>query len=196
MKNPYPNSEDNKRYQSWNYYCKKHYGQRLYKVPLDAGFSCPNRDGTVAFGGCVFCSGGSSSFPQDTQDDLWQQFLERKTIFERKWPDGRALAYFQSYSNTHASARRLKQLYSPFLESSEVQGLVISTRSDCLSDEVLDYLKETARQKELWIELGLQSIHDRTLHEMNRGHDFQSVLEAIDKLRKAGCRISIHLING
>ena len=97
MKNPYPYTEDNKRYQTWNYYTKTTYGKRLYKVPLEAGFTCPNRDGTRAYGGCVFCAGGSNSFPDISSADIYQQYQQRKQIFLRKWPEGLPMAYFQSY---------------------------------------------------------------------------------------------------
>lgn len=196
MKNPYPHSEDNKRYQTWNYYTKKNYGHRLFKVPLDADFTCPNRDGKVSYGGCVFCGGGSSSFPTRSQDDLIRQYNERIKIFKAKWPEGRPLAYFQSYSNTYGTVEHIKELYTPFIENSEIEGLVIATRSDCLEDDILEYLAEISQKKDLWIELGLQSIHNQTLKEMNRGHDYQSVLDAIEKLKRINCKISIHLING
>ena len=100
MKNPYPYTEDNKRYQTWNYYTKTTYGKRLYKVPLEAGFTCPNRDGTRGYGGCIFCAGGSNSFPDISGADIYRQYQDRKQIFLRKWPEGLPMAYFQSYSNT------------------------------------------------------------------------------------------------
>ncbi len=196
MINPYPNSEDNKRYQTWNYYTKKHYGYRLYKVPLDGDFTCPNRDGTCGYGGCVFCGGGSSSFPGHTSDDLWQQYRERKKVFERKWPEGQPLAYFQSYSNTYAPLAHLRQLYDPFVQAEEIRGLVISTRSDCLDDDVISLLCEINEKKDVWVELGLQSIHDRTLQEMNRGHDFASFMTAVDRLSRTPLKISVHIIDG
>ena len=196
MKNPYPYTEDNKRYQTWNYYTKTTYGKRLYKVPLEAGFTCPNRDGTRAYGGCVFCAGGSNGFPDISSADIYQQYQQRKQIFLRKWPEGLPMAYFQSYSNTYAPLSRLKELYQPFIDDDDVFGLVISTRSDCLEDEVISYLREVAEKKEVWLELGLQSIHDRTLKEMNRGHDYASFLDCIERLKGSGLKTSVHLING
>ncbi|MBR0385713.1 MAG: TIGR01212 family radical SAM protein [Erysipelotrichaceae bacterium] len=196
MLNPYPYSEDNKRYQTWNYYTKTNYGHRLYKVPLDADFTCPNRDGTCGTGGCVFCAGGSSSFPGHTSDDLWQQYLSRKPVFQRKWPEGRPLAYFQSYSNTYAPLEHLKELFEPFVSNDEIAGLFIATRTDCLSPEITDYLVSLSERKEIWLELGLQSIHDRTLAEMNRGHDFSSFQKQIDVLSQTPLKISVHIING
>ena len=196
MNNPYPYTEDNKRYQTWNYYTKTHYGTRLYKVPIDAGFTCPNRDGRVSFGGCVFCGGGSNSFPEISGKDLYQQYQERRKVFEHKWPEGKPLAYFQSYTNTYAPVDYLKKIYEPFINDSEIVGLVIATRCDCLSDEVIDYLSELTDRKEIWLELGLQSIHDRSLKEMNRGHDYASFVECIERIKDRGFKISVHIING
>lgn len=196
MKNPYPYSEDNKRYQTFNYYTKSHYGTRMYKVPLEAGFTCPNRDGTKGYGGCIFCGGGSNSFPEISGSDLYKQYLERKEIFIKKWPNGLPMAYFQSYTNTYAPLERLKEVYTPFIENEEVYGIVIATRSDCLSDETIEYLKDVASKKEVWLELGLQSIHDETLKLINRGHDYANFLECVNKLADTRIIISVHLING
>lgn len=196
MKNPYPYSEDNKRYQTFNYYTKSHYGTRMYKVPLEAGFTCPNRDGTKGYGGCIFCGGGSNSFPDISGKDLYKQYLERKEIFTKKWPNGLPMAYFQSYTNTYAPLERLKEIYAPFIENDEVYGIVIATRSDCLSDETIEYLKDVANKKEIWLELGLQSIHDETLKLINRGHDYANFLECVNKLADTRIKISVHLING
>lgn len=196
MKNPYPYTEDNKRYQTWNYYTKSHYGTRLYKVPLEAGFTCPNRDGSVGTGGCLFCRGGSNSFPELSGSDIYRQYQERRKVFLNKWPEGKPMAYFQSYSNTYDTLDKLKELYQPFLDDSEIVGLVIATRSDCLSDEAIEYLQSLTSIKDIWLEIGLQSIHDKTLKEMNRGHDYRNFLEAIEKLKNTDIKISVHIIDG
>ena len=196
MKNPYPLSEDNKRYQTWNYYTKTHYGTRLYKVPIDAGFTCPNRDGTVSVGGCSFCGGGANSFPDISGKDLYAQYQERKKVFTRKWPEGKPLAYFQSYSNTYAPVTKLKEIYEPFLDDPDIEGLVIATRCDCLGDDIIDYLASLTHKKEIWLELGLQSIHDKTLKEMNRGHNYADFLNCLNRLNNKGFKISVHIING
>ena len=196
MKNPYPYTEDNKRYQTWNYYTKTNYGTRLYKVPLDAGFTCPNRDGTINTGGCIFCGGGSNSFPEISGSDIYQQYLERRKIFTNKWPVGKPMAYFQSYTNTYGPLQQLQSLYQPFLDDEEIQGLVIATRSDCLNNDIISYLKDLTSVKDIWLELGLQSIHDKTLKEMNRGHDFTNFMTAIESLQDTGIKISVHLIDG
>ncbi len=196
MKNPYPLTEDNKRYQTWNYYTKTHYGTRLYKVPIDAGFTCPNRDGRVSFGGCVFCGGGSNSFPDISGIDLYAQYQERRKVFTNKWPEGRPLAYFQSYTNTYAPLDYLKKIYGPFIDDPEIVGLVIATRSDCLPDDIIDYLAGLTEKKEIWLELGLQSIHDTSLKEMNRGHDYESFVSCLERIKDKGFKISVHIING
>lgn len=196
MNNPYPLTEDNKRYQTWNYYTKTHYGTRLYKVPIDAGFTCPNRDGRVSFGGCVFCGGGSNSFPEISGRDLYAQYQERRKVFTSKWPEGKPLAYFQSYTNTYAPLEYLKKIYDPFIEDHEIVGLVIATRCDCLPDDIVNYLAQLTEQKEIWLELGLQSIHDTSLKEMNRGHDYESFVSCLERIKDKGFKISVHIING
>ena len=163
MNNPYPYTEDNKRYQTWNYYTKANYGTRLFKVPLEAGFTCPNRDGSVGYGGCSFCAGGSNSFPQLSGSDLYSQYLVRKEIFLHKWPTGRPLAYFQSYSNTYASIDKLKQLYQPFLDDEEIVGLVIATRCDCLSKEIIEYLNELTLSKATKIRSFYKSMRNKKM---------------------------------
>ncbi|HQB31843.1 MAG TPA: TIGR01212 family radical SAM protein [Erysipelotrichaceae bacterium] len=196
MNNPFKYSFDNKRYLTWNYYGKSNFSQKIYKVPLDGPFSCPNRDGTVAKGGCSFCLGGSNAFPALNDRDLMKQYQQRKEIFLRKWPDGIPYVYFQSFSSTHAPLKELKKIYQPFIDNPEIKGIVISTRSDCLDEEKISYLNSLTAIKPIWIELGLQSIHDRTLREMNRGHSYQNFLQAIDRLKNTNLKISVHLING
>ena len=196
MKNPFPYSDDNKRYLTWNYYGKSTYGKKLYKVPVDAGFSCPNRDGLLSKSGCVFCYQGSNGFPQISGTDLMKQYLQRKQIFDNKWPDGVPMVYFQSYSNTYGPIEKMIEAYQPFIDDENVKGLVIATRSDCLDDEKIAYLQSLTSIKPIWVELGLQSIHDQTLKEMNRGHDYQSFCDCVEKLAKTDIKISVHLING
>ncbi len=197
MKNPFPYSNDNKRYYTFNYYGKQLYnGQKLYKVPIDASFTCPNRDGRVSTGGCVYCFGGSNAFPELSSKDLIDQYYSRKEIFTNKWPDGIPYVYFQSYSNTYADLDTLKNIYDPFIKLDDVKGIVIATRSDCLDKDKIDYLNSLARIKPVWIELGLQSIHEKTANEMNRAHSYQNFLDIVDLLSKTDIKISVHLING
>ena len=196
MNNPFPYSLDNKRYLTWNYYSLQNFGRKIYKVPLDAAFNCPNRDGTVSSAGCLYCAGGSNAFPELSQRDLMEQYHKRKAIFTAKWPDGIPYAYFQSYTNTYDTLDNLKKLYQPFLENEEIGGIVIATRSDCLDDEKISWLNSLSAVKPIWLELGLQSIHDQTLKEMNRGHDFKNFRDCISKLADTDLKVSVHLING
>ena len=196
FRNPYLYSLDNKRYFTWDSYGKIRYGKKLVKIPLEAGFSCPNRDGTRGNIGCLYCAGGSDSFPEINGENLKQQYQQRMEIFRKKWPDFVPLAYFQSYSNTYSSLDHLKELFMPFFEDPDIAGMVISTRNDCLDKEKTDWLNLLAKDKEIWLELGLQSVHDQTLREMNRGHDFASFERTVEMLRDTDLKISVHLING
>ncbi len=172
------------------------YGSKIYKVPLDASFTCPNRDGTVSDQGCIYCFGGSDGFPELKENDLVKQYYIRKQIFTNKWPDGIPYAYFQSYSNTYADLATLKKVYEPFIELEDCKGIVISTRTDCLDEEKINYLSSLNQFKPIWVELGLQSIHNQTLKEMNRGHDYESFKKVVYQLAEANIKISVHLING
>lgn len=196
-RNPFPYSNDNKRYHTWNYYLKQKYHEKVFKVPLNAAFSCPNRDGTCGIGGCTFCGSlGSGECAGDIQDDLFTQFEQGCHMMKRKWPQGSAMAYFQAYTNTYAPLSILKQTFDPFIHHPEVKALCIATRADCLEDEKIAYLDELSRQKEIWLELGLQSIHDETAMMVNRGHTFQQFLDCIRRLEHTNLNICVHLING
>ena len=194
--NPFVLSLDNKRYYSFDCFSKRKYGKKIVKIPLDGPFSCPNRDGSISNTGCVFCYGGSNAFPDISQKDLSQQYPLRKAIYDKKWQNYLPYCYFQSYSNTYGSLNKLKTIYEPFIDNSEVEGLVISTRSDCLNQEKIDYLNSLCQYKPIWIELGLQSTYNDTLKQMNRGHDFESFLNCIEMLSNTNLFISVHLING
>lgn len=196
MSNPYPYSLDNKRYQTFNYFARNTYGDKTFKVGIDAGFTCPNRDGKVAHGGCIFCSAfGSGDMILDSKD-LEKQIAHSTNIMESKWPEAHKIAYFQAYSNTYAPLKNLKELYDPFFEDDRFVGIDIATRSDCLDDEKIAYFKEKSKLKDLTIEIGLQSIHEETGVWMNRGHDLDSVSNVIEKLKEAKIRTCIHIING
>lgn len=193
---PYIHSSDNKRYQTFNYFARDTYGGKTFKVGIDAGFSCPNRDGTTAYGGCVFCSArGSGDMIPDTKN-IEEQIKKGQEIMENKWPDAKMIAYFQAYTNTHAPLKDLKKLYDPYFHDDRFVGIDIATRSDCLSDDKIAYFKEMSAIKDLTIEIGLQSIHKDTGVWMNRGHDLDSVKEVLIKLKEAGIRTCVHIING
>lgn len=193
----FPFPSDGKRYYTWNRYLRDEFGCKVFKVALDAGFDCPNRDGTVAFGGCTFCSAaGSGDFAGDRVDPIPVQFEKIKERMQHKWKDGKTMAYFQAYTNTHAPLPVLKEKFEAALACEGVMGLSIATRPDCLPDDVVEYLAELNERTYLWVELGLQTIHEKTANLINRAHDFQTYVEGVEKLRKHGIRVCTHIING
>lgn len=196
MKNPFIYSNDNKRYHTFNYYLKNKYQEKIFKVPLDAGFTCPNRDGSVSTGGCSFCSALGSGDSVIHNSDIMKQFDDGVEMMRKKWPHGKAMAYFQAYTNTYAPLERLKELYEPFIQREDVVALCVATRADCLNDENIAYLNSLTQYKDIWVEVGLQSIHDCTAQHTNRGHDYACFLEAIKKLSQTNCKICVHIING
>lgn len=196
MKNPFIYSNDNKRYHTFNYYLKNTYQNKIFKVPLDAGFTCPNRDGKVSIGGCTFCSALGSGDSVIRSNDLMKQFDDGVQMMRNKWPSGKGMAYFQAYTNTYAPLERLKELFEPFIQREDVIALCVATRADCLNDENIAYLHSLTKIKDVWVEVGLQSMHDETAKKINRGHDYACFLNAIDKLSKTDCKICVHIING
>ncbi|MFC4409722.1 TIGR01212 family radical SAM protein [Chungangia koreensis] len=193
----YPFPSDGKRYYTWNRHLRDHFGSKVFKVSLDAGFDCPNRDGTVAYGGCTFCSvAGSGDFAGKKIDPIDVQFEDIKQKMHRKWKDGKYLAYFQAYTNTHAPLPVLKEKFETALQQEGVVGLSIATRPDCLPDDVVEYLAELNERTYLWVELGLQTVHEKTAKLINRAHDYQTYIEGVEKLRRHGIRVCSHIING
>ncbi len=194
--NPFPYSDDNKRYHTWNYYLKHRYHTKVFKVPLNTNFSCPNRDGTCGIGGCTFCGSlGSGEYAGNIEDNLSTQFKKGQEMMLRKWPNGKSIAYFQAYSNTYASLDVLKRTFQPFADRDDICAISIATRADCLENEKIEYLQSLCQKKEIWIELGLQSIHDKTAMLCNRGHTFAQFLDCIHRLEKTDLKIVVHLIN-
>lgn len=187
----------NKRYHTWNWELRQVFGEKVAKIPLDAGFSCPNRapDGS---GGCIFCSPrGSGDCAGSRAGGIAQQIAEIKARTWKKWPGVRKfIAYFQAYTNTLAPAPHLEDLYREALAQEGVVGLSISTRPDCLPASVLDLLDQLNRETWLWVELGLQSAIDKTLARINRGHDFACFLRAVEALRVRNIKICAHIILG
>lgn len=195
--NPFPYSSDNKRYHTWNYHLRNTFGHKVFKVALDGGFDCPNRDGTVAHGGCTFCSvSGSGDFAGNRADDILTQFHTIKSIMHEKWKDGKYMAYFQAFTNTHAPVEVLRERFEPVLSQEGVVGISIATRPDCLPDDVVEYLADLNKRTYLWVELGLQTVHETTAQLINRAHDFQCYIDGVEKLRKHNIRICSHIING
>jgi hypothetical protein len=193
----FKNTLDNKRYYTLNCYYKNKYHKKVFKVSLNAGFTCPNRDGTRGIGGCIFCSSsGSGDFAGNPEKDIITQFNEVKEIMLKKWPDALYIGYFQANTNTYASVDKLKSIYEAILKLPNVVGLNIATRSDAISDEVLDYLIELNKKCDLVIELGLQSMHDETLKLINRGHDLKNFDDCVKKLKDNNIKVVAHIING
>ncbi|SDX11891.1 hypothetical protein SAMN05444487_110103 [Marininema mesophilum] len=187
-----------KRYHTFNYYLRNHFGGKVFKVPLDGGFSCPNRDLTVGKpGGCTFCSPlGSGDFAGRRRDDLEEQFEKVKNRMHQKWPEAKYLGYFQAFSNTYAPVEELRPMYEVIMKQPGVVGLSIATRPDCLPDDVLDLLEEINQRTYLWVELGLQTVHESTSDLINRAHDYACFLDAVTKLRARGIRVCAHIIFG
>ncbi|MDQ0220285.1 TIGR01212 family radical SAM protein [Peribacillus cavernae] len=195
--NPFIYANDDKRYHTWNYHLRHEFGHKVFKVALDGGFDCPNRDGTVAHGGCTFCSAaGSGDFAGNRAEDLETQFKKISGKMHQKWKDGKYMAYFQAFTNTHAPLAELKEKYETVLKQEGVIGLSIATRPDCLPDDVVEYLAELNQRTYLWVELGLQTVHERTAMLINRAHDFECYVEGVNKLRSKGIRVCSHIING
>ncbi len=193
----YPFPTEGKRYHTWSRHLKGEFGFKIFKVALDAGFDCPNRDGTVAFGGCTFCSvAGSGDFAGDRAKPIEVQFNEIRDRMHQKWKEGKYIAYFQAYTNTHAPLPVLKEKFEAALAQPGVVGLSIGTRPDCLPDDVVDYLAELNERTYLWVELGLQTVHEKTAKLVNRAHDYATYVEGVEKLRRHGIRVCTHIING
>ena len=186
-----------KRYHTFNEHLRERFGGKIFKVSLDAGFTCPNRDGALGRGGCVYCSErGSGDFAGEQGLSLHDQFIEVTARMEKKWPNANYIAYFQAYTNTYAPAERLHEVYEEALAEEKVVGLAISTRPDCLPENVLDYLEELNQRTYLWLELGLQSIHDRTMQWIERGHNYAQFLKGLEMLHSRGIRVCVHIILG
>lgn len=195
--NQFKYSLDNKRYHTYNYYLKNKYHQKVAKVALNADFTCPNRDGTKGYGGCIFCSSsGSGDYAGNVHDHLEKQFQTISQIMKRKWPECAYIAYFQANTNTYGPLDKIKKMIQPFLEKEDVKGIALATRPDCLSEEIVRYLSEVNQTKDVYIELGLQTIHDQTSKLINRGHTYQEFLDGLALCRQYNLEVCVHIING
>ena len=184
-------------YYSLNQHLKERFGQKVYKIALDGGFTCPNRDGTLGTRGCIFCSGsGSGEFAQSRQLSITQQIELGKEKLKGKIKDGKYIAYFQAFTNTYASVERLRQIYMEAIECPDVVILSIATRPECLSDEVMNLLKEINQIKPVWVELGLQTIHEKTAEYIRRGYPLFAYDDAVRRLKEAGLEVIVHVILG
>ncbi|MBP1905201.1 radical SAM protein (TIGR01212 family) [Paenibacillus turicensis] len=195
--NTTPKLWSDKRFHTWNTEMRETFGSKVFKVMLDAGFTCPNRDGSIAKGGCTFCSArGSGDFAGSRRDDLVTQFNKIRDRQHIKWPEAKYIGYFQAYTNTYAPVEELREYYEAILEQPGVVGLSIATRPDCLPDDVVEYLAELNERTYLWVEMGLQTIHESTSELINRAHDTACYIEAVEKLRKHNIRVCTHIIYG
>lgn len=197
MSNPFKYSDTNLRYHSLSYYFKNKYASKVFKVALDADFSCPNRDGKAGFGGCSFCSSlGSGEFAGDHTLPVMTQYNNVKAKMEKKWPDAKTVPYFQAYTSTYGPLSKIKEMVEPFLTMDEVVAIDIATRPDCVEDDVIEYLDSLTARKDIWLELGLQTIYDQSGRDFNRGYDFTVFEDTVKRLAKTNIKVCVHLING
>ena len=186
-----------KRYNRFSDFLREKFGTKVYKITLDAGFTCPNRDGTISSDGCVFCdSGGSFSQLYSNKISVTQQLSEGIELSKQKYKAQKFLAYFQAYTNTYKPVEELKQIYSEALGHADVVGINIGTRPDCVEDEKLDLIGSLAENYYTWLEFGLQSIHERSLKFINRGHDFKTFVDATKRAKARNINVCAHVILG
>ena len=197
MKNEFRYTNSNKRYYTLDYFYKQKFGKKVYKISLNGGFTCPNKDGTKGYGGCIYCSKlGSGDFAGDKEKDLVTQFEEVKNQMKKKWNDGYYIGYFQANTNTYAEVEVLKEKYESIVALENVIGLNIATRPDAITEDCLEYLTDLNQRTYLTIELGLQTIHENTSKQINRGHDLKCFEEMVKKLREKNINVVIHIMNG
>ena len=197
MENPFRYSNTNKRYHTFTYFLEQKFGRKVAKISLDAGFTCPNIDGSKGVGGCTYCSArGSGDFAGDQSLSLREQFEQVRQVMNQKWPDAVYIPYFQAHTNTYAPLEVLKEKFEEALSFPDVMGLAIATRADCITDEIADYLGELAQRTYLEVELGLQSVHDVTGERIHRCHSYADFLEGYQKLADRGINICVHIIDG
>lgn len=194
--NKFPYSFDNKRYHTLYYHNMQIFGERVYKAPINAGFTCPNIDGTKGIGGCIYCDGGSGYFTDEKEISVKEQLSHQIFLIHQKHPNAKINAYFQSYSNTYDSAKVLRSRIEPVLDFEDVVSVSIATRCDCLKDDALIFLKELSDRTSLTVELGLQTVHEKTAELINRGHSYSEFLQGYYSLKDLGIRTVVHIING
>ena len=186
-----------KPYYTLNSFLRNKFGGKVFKISLDAGFSCPNRDGAISKGGCVFCSErGSGDFAGDRNFSIGRQFDDIKQMMSKKWKDGRYIAYFQAYTNTYGSVELLREKYEEAVKNEGVVALAIATRPDCLGEEVLDLIEEYSKRVYTWVELGLQTVSDETARVINRGYRLDTFEKAVENLRGRNIDVVVHTIFG
>ena len=186
-----------KRYNQFSAYLKNKFGQKVYKITLDAGFSCPNRDGTISTGGCIFCDdGGSFSRAHSNLLPVEEQVKAGVASLSEKFKAKKFMSYFQAYTNTYKPVQELEKIYGSALNHPDIVGISIGTRPDCVDSDKLNLIASYTKDYETWIEYGLQSVHDRTLKYINRGHDFKTFARTCDETMKRGIKVCAHVILG
>lgn len=186
-----------KRYHSFNYYLRNKFNEKVYKIALDGGFTCPNRDGKVGVGGCTFCSArGSGDFAGSRRLEITSQFEDRRKMMEKKWHSQKLIAYFQAYTNTYAPVDVLRKKYYEALNQENVVAMSIATRPDCIDDDVLDLLSEINEKTYLIVELGLQTVNDEVARSFNRGYDFEVFDNTLKRLLDRNIEVVVHSIFG
>lgn len=188
--NLYKNTNNNKRYYTLDYYYKTKFKTKISKLSLDAPFSCPNIDGTKGYNGCIYCTNTTNN------KSLNEQIEQQKEIINKKWPNSKYIIYLQSHSNTYANIEKLKEIYEPLLKINNVIGLSIGTRADCINNKTLDYLEQLSKKTYLTVELGLQTIHEKTSKLINRCHTLEEFEKTVKELKKRNINVVVHIING
>ena len=195
--NKFKYSNSNKRYHTLDYYYKNRFNSKVFKVSLNANFTCPNIDGTKGYGGCIYCSkSGSGEFAGNVEDSLEEQFISIRDMLLKKWKDAKYIGYFQAHTNTYSDVNTLKSYYERILKMDNVIGLNIATRPDSITKECLDYLEELNKKTYLTIELGLQTIKEETSKLINRCHSLKCFEDMVKNLRKRNIDVVVHIING
>ena len=193
----YPRPVTNKRYYQFSEYLKNKFGKKVYKITLDAGFSCPNRDGKISSGGCIFCDdGGSFSRAHSKLLSVQEQVQEGIHNLSTRFKAQKFMSYFQAYSNTYKPVDELKNIYDASLCHPDIVGISIGTRPDCVDETKLDLIASYTNNYETWVEYGLQSMHDKTLRFINRGHDFETFVKAYNLTKQRGINVGVHVILG
>ena len=188
-------NETDKRYNQYSAHLKQKFGTKVYKITIDAGFSCPNRDGTLSHNGCIFCDdGGSFSQAHSNKLSIEDQILAGVSTLSERFKAKKFMSYFQAFSNTYKPVKELEQIYNSSLTHPDIVGLSIGTRPDCIDDEKLKLISSYTKDYYTWLEYGLQSCHDKTLSWINRGHDYDCFLKTYEKTKKYGINICLHLI--
>lgn len=183
-------------YRSLNDEMKEKFGQKVYKLALEGGFTCPNRDGTLGTRGCIFCLGGSGDFAEKLCPSVTEQIEKAKSRVAHKNPSGKYIAYFQSFTNTYGPVEKMRTLFGEAISHPDVVGLSVGTRPDCLSEETVELLSDLNKIKPVWVELGLQTIHEKTAEYIRRGYHLSVFDDAVSRLKKAGIYVVVHMIIG